>query len=214
MDKQTYESISRRLDVLEVAIGQGSETESTLIEQVSHLQKRVKDVYQQTSEFDSLQRMLKSLGLWDSEKIIPRERNAKQLHEHDQDQDQDQVHKDIHHKRTELLLNYTTIKEAYDNLTKLSTLDTTKLINYIDSSQDKTHNFNDDMLKIISRKDDLEWISSTFHALVVKNIIVFEKYMNLVVTENQFWLDTEDKLRKLQTSINQIEIKEKLKHKY
>ncbi|KAK6465187.1 hypothetical protein DFJ63DRAFT_310288 [Scheffersomyces coipomensis] len=204
MDRKTFQHLSSRLDLLEILSGDiNSDSDKSLQDQIVDLERKTGSVYGQNAEFQSLFTMLKELGLLNKPANKTNEQSETVIDEIDSES-----------KKAEIVLHYAVVNEAYNNLNQLSTMNIPKLINYISQSQEKTHNFNQDPLKIMERQKELESISQTFHNLVMKNVIVFEKYIRLIAEENEFWLETEAKLKILQASIKNKENKKQEMSKY
>ncbi|KAK6455387.1 uncharacterized protein RJT20DRAFT_135390 [Scheffersomyces xylosifermentans] len=217
MDSWTFQELSERVDLIELAVGKNtnnfnnskSQKDSSVVSRLAQLQSHLDSIYSTNSEFVTLNRILKDLSIWNKLKVTP----SVQLNEDLSSLDNEtEIGREI--KEELLLLKYPAIKEAYSNLTELSNMDIPKLINFIESSQDKTHNYNNDQVSIMQREDQLNELSQLFHQLVIKNMIVLEKYINMMIRENNFWLTCDQKLHKLNAKVNSLKRQQDQQSKY
>lgn len=179
MDTQTYAGLDERLLGLEFHL-EGNKDEPSILQQVSSLRTQLDSLYNSNAELATLNRIMNDLKLWDASKL----RKEPLL-----DSEGSEGPELTSEAKEQLLLaNYPAVKEAYNNLIELSTLDIDSLINYTGRAHDKNHDFSTDIAKLLERKHDLDRLSRDFHTLVVKNMVVYEKYVNLVIAENNFWL--------------------------
>ncbi|ODV77841.1 uncharacterized protein CANTADRAFT_54198 [Suhomyces tanzawaensis NRRL Y-17324] len=179
-----------RVDKLEVVLEQ-SGNKDTIRHQILALQVHLSKIYKENQELLQLDRLVVEHGLKNN------------LFKEQEKETKDSVEYEI--KKRVVLLKEPAIKEAYNNYMQLASLDTNRLINYIESSQDKVYNFNDIYVHIQQRKGELKAISEKVYLLTLKSMVVLEKYVNLMNQENKFWLDSNEKLRQLSIKVNQLE---------
>lgn len=101
-------------------------------------------------------------------------------------------------KKQLVLMKTTLIRQAYDNIEELAAFDIPQIVNYMANSQDKTHNFNKDRKKLAMIEPRAEAIAARFHEVVVRNMLLAERYVDTIVKENAFWLETQQRLRELE----------------
>lgn len=188
----TYTELSNRLDSIAMRLGTTTSSESdTLKAQIATLRTQLQGVYEANSELKTLNRIMRDLKLWKDMELYP---------ETKLELSEDQV--DSEEKRLLINMKYPSIIEAYNNLNDLSRMDLPRLINHIDSVQDKTFNYEQNLSKIAAKKPDIVDLNRQFHQLVVKNMLVFEKYLALMIRENKFWLEVEAKVLALNKRVN------------
>lgn len=105
-------------------------------------------------------------------------------------------------KQEIIMLKYPAIKEAYNNLIELANIESDKIINYVDSTQIRTHDFDNDRQIMVSKQAELKQVVKMFHQMVVKNMIVFEKYVDLLIRENNFWISVDERLGELEEKVH------------
>lgn len=202
MDQYTYNALDKRLHHLEFQLGldanETNESKKPIISQLYQLQKCLNEFYSSNAEFETLNRIINDLDVYDKKKETPKELSIKINAENNESENVDMT---MDMKKEMVLLKYPAIQEAYNNLVQLSNIDIPKVINYIDASQQKTHNFNNDNYELLERQQKILDITNNFHLLVVKNMIVFEKYLSMMLRENKYWVNVDEQLQLLRTKI-------------
>lgn len=214
MDQHTYSVLDGRLSEIEHQLNIDARSpkklEPSILSQFAKLQKQLNQLYDSNAELETLNRIITDLKLWNKINEVPSE----EYNLDNETPSEDESNITIEMKQQLVLLKYPAIKEAYDNLVQLSTFDIGKLINYMDTSQEKTHNFNDDNYEVLRRKQTIEEITGNFHMLVVKNMIVLEKYLSLMLRENKFWVDIDKRIQEVKQKVANQETNQKLLNKY
>ncbi|KAF3986885.1 hypothetical protein FT663_02550 [Candidozyma haemuli var. vulneris] len=185
MDTSTYQDLSGRLARLELQTGQRDQSGLSLAAQVSNLQGKVESLYRSNAELQTLERIIETVR--DPKKHIPEIKNRN-------------VDVSETEKQELLLAKFPAIREAYANLAELSTLDIPAISA---EAVDKV-----DLASVKAREDAIEKIMKAYHMMVVKNSIVFEKYMALMERENEFWVDVEKKFNSMRMRLDGLENKE------
>lgn len=185
MDTSTYQDLSGRLARLELQTGQRDQSGLSLAAQVSNLQGKVESLYRSNAELQTLERIIETVR--DPKKHIPEIKNRN-------------VDVSETEKQELLLAKFPAIREAYANLAELLTLDIPAISA---EAVDKV-----DLALVKAREDAIEKIMKAYHMMVVKNSIVFEKYMALMERENEFWVDVEKKFNSMRMRLDGLENKE------
>lgn len=193
MDTRTYAGLDERLLCLEFHL-EGKKDEPSILQQISSLRAQVDSLYSSSEELTNLNQIMSDLKLWDASKQISELTEALE-----------EPILSTEAKEQLLLAKYPAIKAAYKNLSELSSLDIDSLINYTERTHDKNHDFRTDLAAVLARKDDLDRLSRDFHLLMVKNMVVYEKYVNLVIAENDFWLRIDATLSEAERKIRLCE---------
>lgn len=183
MDSSTYNSLSSRLTKLELQAGEKDNSGVSLVSQVQDLQAKVDALYRSNAELQTLDRIIETIR--DPKKHIAEVRQRNNASEAE--------------KQERLLSHFPVIREAYANLAELSTLDIPAL------SAETVDNI--DLTLVQERKEAIQGIMKAYHLLVVKNTLVFEKYMALMERENGFWIDVERKLSSMKIRLDELEDK-------
>ncbi|EAZ62933.2 predicted protein [Scheffersomyces stipitis CBS 6054] len=204
MNVDTLKALNSRLSTLELALGKGSiESKSVSIEKLVGLQKQVDLIYKTNTEYEVLSQFTKDLNLWRHDSSIKDSEETKESNE---------IAQDI--KEELLLLKYPVIREAYSNLLELSNMDIPKLVNFIGSAQDRTHNYSKDVEKIQAREANLKELTGIFHQLTLKNMIVLERFVDFVIRQNDFWLDCDNSLKYIKRKVNKEVARKEAESKY
>lgn len=218
MDQYTYNELDKRISGLELQLGIDNEVSknpnSTVISQLTQIQKTLNKFYDSNAELETLNRIISDLKIWDKIKEAPTELPTEKSVDNDVPTAECIPEATLDMKQKMVLMKYPAIKEAYNNLIQLSNMDIPKLINYIETSQDKSHNFNSDNYELLQRKQIIQDITNNFHLLVMKNMIVFEKYLNLMVRENKYWVSIDEQVQALRRKLLKVENNRNVQNKY
>ena len=218
MDQHTYKQLDERITNLEIQLDIHNEaltkSNNTVVVQLSQLQKKLNDFYNSNAELATLNKIINDLGIWDKINETPNAFSNITEIENNESGVENVSDVTIDMKEKMVLMKYPAIKEAYNNLIQLSNMDIPKLINYMDSSQEKTHNFNNDNYELLQKKQLIQDIINNFHLLVVKNMVMFEKYMKLMLRENKYWVVVDEQLQLLRTKIMTSEKRHMSESKY
>lgn len=145
----------------------------------------MESLYRSNAELQTLERIIETVR--DPKKHIPEIKNRN-------------VDVSETEKQELLLAKFPAIREAYANLAELLTLDIPAISA---EAVDKV-----DLALVKAREDAIEKIMKAYHMMVVKNSIVFEKYMALMERENEFWVDVEKKFNSMRMRLDGLENKE------
>ena len=218
MDQYTYNELDKRISGLELQLGIDNEVSknlnSTVISQLTQIQKTLNKFYDSNAELETLNRIISDLKIWDKIKEAPTELPTEKSVDNDVPTAECIPEATLDMKQKMVLMKYPAIKEAYNNLIQLSNIDFRKLVNYIDTSQEKTHNFNTDNYELLQRKQIIQDITNNFHLLVIKNMVVFEKYLNLMVRENKYWVSVDEQVQALRKKLVEYENNHNAQNKY
>lgn len=172
MNHEIVDSISHRISGLELSLRSVSNGSSqSVIHQMCLLKKELDTIYTESNEFATLTGLIDTMEPNDT---IPDE--TERL----------------------LLLKHPAILQAYNNLIQLSNMDLSHLINYSPTFQDKIHDLDKDRRVILGHEDELRETTKVFHQTIIKNMMVFERYVAMVLKENEFWLQTEKRMGMLE----------------
>lgn len=218
MDQYTYKELDERISGLELQLGIDNEItkipSGSVISQLSQIQKTLNKFYDSNAELETLNRIISDLKIWDKIKESPAELPTKKNVDKDVPNARSISEATLDMKQKIVLMKYPAIKEAYNNLIQLSNMDVPKLVNYIDASQEKAHNYNTDNYELLQRKQIIQDIVNNFHLLVMKNMVVFEKYLKLMVRENKYWASVDEQVQVLRKKLVGYENNHNAQNKY
>ena len=214
MNEEIVDSLTTRISALEISLSQVSHTSNQpIMKQMVGLRNELDSVYKETGEFVTLTNLVEKLGDRSKNEI-------RDLKTGDETIDLKSKHELIDlkisplEKETLILLKHPAILQAYNNLIQLSNMDLSLLTNYTSSIQDKFHDLDRDRRVVLQHEDELKELTRVFHQVVVKNMLVFERYVGIVLRENEFWLETEKRISLLERRHLQALNKEKERAKY
>lgn len=186
MDQQTLESLHLRLNSLELHAG--TDNNATLVTQIGQLQAKVNKLYLQNPELGTLDKITRELNLEDRRKYV---------------ESRDVSNSE---KQETILIKYPDIMKAYQNLMELSSMDIPQILAEM-SGKINTK-------PILENKKALEALAANFHLLVVKNLVILEKFVSMVELEQKFWTNTQKRLQNVGRQISVMERKKELESKY
>lgn len=187
MDTTTYDAINDRIQRLELEIGKPNGNEPLLFD-LALLQEKLALLYKSNSEFKTLETVFRSVQT----SKIPKEFSNPDI--------------PISEKQEQLLVRYPMIREAYNNLIELLSLD----IPHFSGEALKAL----DLTQVSKYETTINELNHNFHLLVVKNMIIFDKYMSLLERENNFWINAERRFNSLKMRLNALEGTSDLDTKY
>ncbi|KAI5962259.1 uncharacterized protein KGF55_003335 [Candida pseudojiufengensis] len=116
-------------------------------------------------------------------------------------------------KEERISINYPMITKLFPQILELEQMQPMKIMNKINSN---ISNSNIEQTKYIfeQRKERIMQLNEAFNQLVLKNILIFEKYVQFVLRDNQFWIETEEKLKCASQKIQQLESRKKQLNHY
>lgn len=218
MDQYTYKELDERISGLEFQLGIDNEIaknpNGTVISQLTQIQRTLNKFYDSNAELETLNRIISDLQIWDKIKDSPTELSTERSVDKDVPNPECISEATLDMKQKIVLMKYPAIKEAYNNLIELSNMDVPKLVNYIGTSQEKTHNFNTDNYELLQRKQIIQDLTNNFHLIVMKNMVVFEKYLNLMVRENKYWVSVDEQVQALRKKLVGYENNQQAQTKY
>ena len=229
MNEEIVKSLTTRISSLEISLSQVSSTSSqSIMKQMVELRNELDGVYKETGEFITLTNLVEKLGDKSEndrielkrDELIDLKRDELIDLKRDETIDLKSKHQLLDlkisplEKETLILLKHPAILQAYNNLIQLSNMDLSLLTNYTSSIQDKFHDLDRDRRVVLQHEDEFKELTRVFHQVVVKNMLVFERYVGIVLRENEFWLETEKRISLLETRHCQVQNKEKERAKY
>ncbi|KAI5954464.1 hypothetical protein KGF54_002239 [Candida jiufengensis] len=170
--------------------------------QIERLDTRLAKILKQHPEFEKLFDATIRFGI--SQEQIPNKVD-------EQESQPEDIPNDIKEER--ILLNYASIIKAYPQIQELEQINPMKLINSINSVISNS-NIENTRTIIEQNKDQIIQINKIFHSLVLKSVLVFEKYVQFVLQYNEFWIKVEDQMKVALQDVNKLERRNNKLHKY
>lgn len=183
MDYQTYDSLDRRIQALRIEVGDSDET--SLVKQVAQIQVKLNKLYQENPDLGVLDQIRKNLPQHRSKL-----KNGITTEE----------------KQEFILLKHPQIKQAYQSLMELLSIEMPELLSEIANEIDTE--------KLLCRKQQLMELEENFHMIVVKNLVVIEKFVSMVESEMRFWNTTEKRLNQLGAHLGAEQREWRMENKY
>ncbi|RCK63332.1 hypothetical protein Cantr_09736 [Candida viswanathii] len=193
----TILELNTRINNLELTVSQkGGNDADTLSSQISALKLKLASVYQTHPEFERLNELntrLKTLN-----KTAPR-------------QEDDGVSDEV--KLETVNLHRNEILETYPAIVELLNIQYASIINNINNAI-MTTDIQNNTEVLVSKRNQLEHITKLYQILNVKSMLIVERYTELCLRDNKFWVELEKQLEGLNQKIKQIEDTKKQHNKY
>ena len=184
----TIQELTKRITNLELIVNQIDEGDDTLTTNIKRLKEKLSQVYQSHPDLKKLNQLNTKLKIWD--KVTPSTKKEDGISEEVKLETIDLHSSDI-------LETYPIIMELLNN----QYVSTIKGINNLIMAKDVQTN----METLMSKKDQLERINRIYQVLNVKSMIIVEKYVELTLKDNKFWIDLEKQLEMLNQKIKHTE---------
>lgn len=223
MDTRTFQELSKRVTQLELALATPGLERIPIFEQLHLLQTQLGEIYELHEELSTLNTILSQLKVEEedpTEDPLVEGDYVEAEHSGNLDNSQKVGHSevessddiDIPAKRQLIALKQPQIRLALSHSSELAAMDLR--VNYIQYSKDKTHNYNSDKREILRRREQLKYLTNKHHKVLLKNMIVFERYVDLIQRENKFWLNSQDQLGRLEVEVRKFESVAKEESRY
>lgn len=216
MDRQSLELIASRIERLELLLPANDRDPSSscsIMARVKKLQKGIDQMTRELSQFNFLEEVLYELNSTEEISMEPQSSPNNDVSGKDEIQIRD--HKlDLEAKKELLRSKSLTLNTAVDYFSELSNIDFDVFINFHDSPS-----FNSfDPIEIINRlmmhETEIKDKANKYYILLLKSMVVYERYINLALSEIEFWAQVEERLVNINRHIVQLESDYQAKHLY
>lgn len=163
----------------------GDSDEASLVKQVAQIQVKLNKLYQENPELGVLDQIRKNL---------PQHRSKLENGSTTEE------------KQELILLKHPQITQAYQSLMELLSMEMPELLSEIAKEIDTE--------KLLCRKQQLMELEENFHMIVVKNLVVIEKFVSMAESEMRFWNTTGRKLNQLGAHVGAKEREWRMESKY
>lgn len=187
MDSTTYNALKSRVDKVDLYTGESKSL--SIYTELASLAKQVDHVYREHPQFQSLYDIITKLDIWD--RLSPsKQQDTKSTTTSDEEQLQ------------MLSLKLPAAVQALNTLAELSTMDVTKIINSVSFAQMRSENMNQVTQLALLKEQQAQEVANFFHRLVLKSLIVLERYAQAIENENRFWIQVEEKISNMGLKID------------
>lgn len=204
---ETLAELSNRIQKIEIHLSQISNNKNVLT-QISNLQRKLEQVYLDHPGFKQLNSIINELRIWD--KIRPEPEPEDQCQEvRDGLEMTDEMKKEL------LVLNADQINLNYSLGSELINMEIDSILKGINSKVMQSDKETPLLLStLLARESEVRHLIRLVQIVTVKNMIVYEEYMKLILKENQFWIDMDERITKLNARVNLIQLKKESSSKY
>lgn len=179
MDKSTFESLHHRLVDIELQIGDKDDGPTHLVSAIAYIYEKLSALYTRDSHLHNVEKIFQSV----KSSRLPKEHAQSDISDAE--------------KQEQVLIQYPEIRKAYNYLVELLTLQIPLFSSEVYDGMD--------MAKAKHYQNDLETLYHNFYMLVLKNILVCEKYMALLERENDYWINIEKRFTALKLRLDAVE---------
>ena len=212
----TFEQLSKRINDLELILldDKNDKTNNigdindnkTISSQINHLKSQLFKLYQQYPEFQKLNNINSQLKIW--HKLLTNTSITTTTKTTLIDQE----------TKLELLnLLYDDLinNDNYEKIISIINFQYESIINGINNNYlSSLGSINDTGELLQSKRNQLNQIMKIHQALIIKSMIVLERYIQCTIRQNKFWIDIDDQLIKINAKIKQLELSKLQANKY
>ena len=208
------DSLQDRINALEIRVP--GESDTNLETQIAELNKKIARLYQETPEYGQIYELTGDLKMW-GEMETNKERHNLSMDTLNATEDNPNSTNSraltIEEQKQYILARHPQIVDSYQQIQAIANMDVSRFINYADSLQSVPH-FDESKARGEMSKVEAAKLADKVHLMVIKNLIVFEKHLDLITSENQFWCETEERIQAANRRIAALEAEYLLQHKY
>ncbi|KAK6890784.1 hypothetical protein K6H09_004986 [Candida tropicalis] len=200
----TISELNKRINNLELIVNQQDEDDNdnnnneSLTSQINSLKLKLSKIHQIHPEFEKLNQLNSKLKTWNNTTTTTK------LKDND-------ISKEV--KLETINLHSSDILETYPTIIELLNIQHASILKSLNNLVMTTDIQNNKQL-LISKKPQLERINRIYQILNVKSMMITEKYIELTMKDNKFWIESEKQLEILNQKIKKIEQTRQEMNKY
>lgn len=202
----TILELNKRINNLELIVHQQDEDDDnnneSLTSQINSLKLKLSKTYQIHPEFEKLNQLNSKLKTWNNTTTTTT--TTTKLKDND-------ISKEV--KLETINLHSSHILETYPTIIELLNIQYASILKSLNNLVMTTDIQNNKQL-LISKKPQLERINRIYQILNVKSMMITEKYIELTMKDNKFWIESEKQLEILNQKIKKIEQTRQEMNKY
>lgn len=216
MDRQVLELITARIEQLELLLPENDENSSrpcSIMARVKKLQKQVDQMTRELSNFKFLEEVLDKLNSTNETSTDSQNSPDNAAFSKDEIRVQDPK-LDLEAKKELLRSKSLMLNSAVDNLTQLSNIEFDFLINFHDSPSFNSFEPSKIINRLMMHETEIKDKTNKYYILLLKNMVAYERYINLALSEIEFWAQVEERLVNINRHTVQLENDSQSKHLY
>ncbi|CAI5757213.1 unnamed protein product [Candida verbasci] len=191
MNDITIKQLTKRVQTLELKLS--TTKNDSITSQLNQLNNKLANLYKEHPELTKLNKLITDLKLWN----------------HLQKRDDEELKL----KKEEILLNYSKYLNIISQLNEINKFDHVNLFKNINNLI-KSTNIENNQSILESRMVQIKQLEEYYSLILVKCMIVYERYVKLTLAENQYWLDVNKQIMEMSQKINKIESRQMEKSRY
>lgn len=208
----TFEQLSKRINDLELILldDENDKTNNigdindnkTISSQINHLKSQLFKLYQQYPEFQKLNNINSQLKIW--HKLLTNTSITTTP-----------IDQETKLELLNLLYDDLINNDNYEKIISIINFQYESIINGINNNYlSSLGSINDTGELLQSKRNQLNQIMKIHQALIIKSMIVLERYIQCTIRQNKFWIDIDDQLIKINAKIKQLELSKLQANKY
>lgn len=208
----TFEQLSKRINDLELILldDKNDKTNNigdindnkTISSQINHLKSQLFKLYQQYPEFQKLNNINSQLKIW--HKLLTNTSITTTP-----------IDQETKLELLNLLYDDLINNDNYEKIISIINFQYESIINGINNNYlSSLGSINDTGELLQSKRNQLNQIMKIHQALIIKSMIVLERYIQCTIRQNKFWIDIDDQLVKINAKIKQLELSKLQANKY
>lgn len=208
----TFEQLSKRINDLELILldDKNDKTNNigdindnkTISSQINHLKSQLFKLYQQYPEFQKLNNINSQLKIW--HKLLTNTSITTTP-----------IDQETKLELLNLLYDDLINNDNYEKIISIINFQYESIINGINNNYlSSLGSINDTGELLQSKRNQLDQIMKIHQALIIKSMIVLERYIQCTIRQNKFCIDIDDQLIKINAKIKQLELSKLQANKY
>lgn len=216
MDRQSLELITSRIEQLELLLPENDGNSSrpcSIMARVKKLQKQVDQMTRELSHFKFLDEVLDKLN--DTDEKSTDSQNWPNNYASSKDEIRVRNPElDLEAKKELLRSKSLMLNTTVNNLTQLSNIEFDFLINFHDSPSFDSFEPSEIINGLMMHETEIKDKTNKYYILLLKNMVAYERYINLALSEIEFWAQVEERLVNINRHTVQLESDSQSKHLY
>ncbi|CCE73287.1 Piso0_000318 [Millerozyma farinosa CBS 7064] len=214
MDRQSSELLTSRIEQIELVLSDNDGNPSRscpIMARVKKLQKQVDQMTRELSNFKLLEKVLDKPESSGEPSMDSENSFRKDVPSNDEIRD---PKLNLEAKKELLRSKSSMLNTAVDNLTQLSNIEFDFLINFHDSPSFNSFEPSKIINRLMMHEIEIKDKTNKYYILLLKNMVVYERYINLALSEIEFWAQVEERLVHINRHTVQLESDSRSKHLY
>ena len=216
MVDNTFEGLFKRINDLELILLDDNNNKAnnigdhnddkTISSQINQLKSQLSKLYQQYPNFQKLNNINSQLKIWNKLHLNTSTATTTTT--------TTPIDKETKLEFLNLLYDDLINNDNYEKMISIINFQYESIINGINNNYLLSSGSINDTSELLAKRKQLNQIMKIHQALIIKSMIVLERYIQCTIRQNKFWIDIDDQLVKINAKIKQLELSKLQANKY